>query len=580
MTGLVVAGMHRSGTSVTTRLLTAGGWHPGESTLSSETEFYEEDASFVALHRLWLEAYLPPGQGHRDWGISDGGQVPEFDSLPTRVRATLVESAQSFVTTRDAERPRWVAKDPRAALFLPVWAQVDALRFILVYRNPWDMVDSAVRLGADLFCRAPRHVLGAWLDYNLRLERFAVQHRDRCVVVSSESLVADPHAVWEFLQRTVGLDGGPPPELIDSSRYVHRVGDHPMATLHRKVYPHHADLLDRLDALADVPPPVGSRSYQSPVRVLPAGTLAAGTGVQVIIPCRNDGDFIVEAIASVEVCAATRPEVEHVELSIVDDGSNDPETLRVLEVLGSVGYQVTTTDHGGLSTARNTALALSNTGAVIPLDADNRLRPVMLTALESVERGEVDIAHGPWKRFGMQTGVVEPPEMTLDALIPGNAIDACALISRSLLKQLGGWDATLEFWEDWDLWLGAVNVGARVRQLSEVTFDYLVRPGALSGRFQTDPAARDRVVAHVAAKHVDGLGPTAARLLIQVHRLDEARGVADSARMTAEEAYHSLEAAHREVEAAHSAALKRLEGFEGTGQMRSLRSRWRSCLRR
>jgi hypothetical protein len=54
VSGIIVAGMHRSGTSLATRFLVAGGWDPGEVLLSSPKEEYYEDSSFVDLHRRWL----------------------------------------------------------------------------------------------------------------------------------------------------------------------------------------------------------------------------------------------------------------------------------------------------------------------------------------------------------------------------------------------------------------------------------------------------------------------------------------------------------------------------------------------
>lgn len=521
MTGVIVSGMHRSGTSLTTRFLTADGWHPGEDLLVSPTERFEEDASFVTLNRSWIEATLPPGEGHRDWGISSGGPLDLASVLPAE-RAAMVAAARAFAERRVAERRRWVAKDPRSTLLLPIWAQVDDVDIVLVYRNPWDVVDSAVRLGAPEWTRRPQLVLESWLDHCQRILDIIDTQPERCTLIAAEALTTDPTRVWRVLDESIGVTGECPTGLVDPTKFVIRGDTSPIAALYRDIHPEVQAVLDQLDRHADVERIVSIDSGRprpstaaTARRTAPGGTLPAGTGVQVVIPCRDDGDVLLEAIASVDAVAT-----DAVELTIVDDGSTDPETLRVLGVLRASGQQVLTTPGVGLAAARNTALAVSRSLAVIPLDADNRLREPLIGALVYLERGEADVVHGPWHRFGLEDAVVEPPQMTLAALVPGNSIDACALIRRDVLEQLGGWDPALPFWEDWDLWLGVVGAGFRVHRLDEVTFDYLVRPGSLSSRPWVDHRARSQVVERVVTKRRRTLGLAGRRSIRRFHRAD------------------------------------------------------------
>jgi len=332
-----------------------------------------------------------------------------------------------------------------------------------------------------------------------------------------------------------------PAGLVDPARFVRRDDAHAIAGLYRQLYPDHMAVVDELDAVADLariaPVPSHDAVHPPPVRPGAGGSLPAGTGVQIVIACRDDGDFVAEAVASVDQCGH-----DAAELTVVDDGSTDTETLRVLDVLRSSGRHVITTAGVGLSAARNLGAATSVTAAVLPLDADNRVCAALLDAAGAIERGDVDIVHGPWRRFGMESGVVTPPDITLDNLIPGNAVDACALISRELLERIGGWDPQLPFWEDWDLWLGAVQAGARTLRLSEVTFEYLVRPDSLNAIPLADPAARQRTVALIMARHAASIGPTTARLVESVHQFDVAAAESDRARCSADERYVELAA--------------------------------------
>ena len=520
MTGVIVAGMHRSGTSLLTSFLDSGGWHCGEEQLSTPTENYREDASFVALHRSWLDAILPPGFGHHDWGISSAGVV-ELPVTDEDKRAMAI-SVADFVALRNHERPRWVAKDPRASLFLPVWLEQSELKFVFVYRNPWDVLDSAMRLSFGPFCAQPQLVLGAWLDYNRRIIDAITRFPKRCSLIASEMLLFDPAQVWNELGNFVGMHGAASDALVDSEKYVHRDDNSAIAQVYRDIYPQHVELLARLDLLAKVgrsnATPIWASGRKSHTPPRHGGTLPVGTGVQVIIPCRNDGQFLAEAIASVDDCANGR-----VELTIIDDGSTDTETLRIMAALSASGRDVIMAPAQGLASARNTAAAKSRTAAVLPLDSDNRLRIPLIRALDLIENGTTDIVHGPWRQFGMQSQIVTPPSMTMDNLVPHNTIDACALISRVLLDQLGGWDEGLRFYEDWDLWLGAVRQGARSTCLDRTTFDYLVRPGSLSNTAADNRLEYESVIARITIKHESLLGPTVSRLVREIHCLSAAR---------------------------------------------------------
>jgi glycosyltransferase involved in cell wall biosynthesis len=235
----------------------------------------------------------------------------------------------------------------------------------------------------------------------------------------------------------------------------------------------------------------------------------------VVTACRDDGDFLAEAVASVDDIADGS-----VELTIVDDGSTDPETIRVLAELERTGRHVIRTEAIGLSAARNTACSTSQTKAVIALDSDNRLRPAVLIALTELHEHDLDIVHGSWHRFGVDDQTVIPPQMTLESLIPYNSIDACAVVSRDMLTRLGGWDENLPYWEDWDMWLGAVRAGARTKASEDIHFDYLVRPESLNHRATADADGREIVYRFVIEKHKSLLSPEVRKLVEWVHRLD------------------------------------------------------------
>ena len=90
--------------------------------------------------------------------------------------------------------------------------------------------------------------------------------------------------------------------------------------------------------------------------------------VSVVMPCRNDGSTLFEATASIGLEA--QPQVE---LIVVDDGSDDGETLRALEALESRGICVLHTAGEGPSAARNAGIRAAQGRYILPLDADDRI---------------------------------------------------------------------------------------------------------------------------------------------------------------------------------------------------------------
>lgn len=517
MTGVIVTGMHRSGTTLATRFLRAGGWHPGDVLLSSPTEEYLEDADLVAMHRAWLGVPTRSGAvsggrppdgddptSHRDWGLVQGAVVtPSAEDRAGRAHRSA--QARRYVDTRAAGHRRWAAKDPRASLFLDEWSDIDDLVFVLVYRSPWDAVDSALRLPSPTFRRRPGLARTAWAEYNRNIVDLVTRHRSRCVLLSSESLALDPAGAWSALQRSIDLDGSAPVHLVDDRRLHRRSDQHPIASVYADLYPDLVGVLRELDDLADLPrpdsrpsTPDGTTTSDRPsARPLAGGALGPGVGIQVVIPCRDDGDFLAEAVASVDEHADG-----HVELTVVDDGSTDRETLRVLDALRSAGRHVVTTTGIGLAAARNAGCATSTSLAVIPLDADNRLRSSLFHAASLLGNG-VDIVHGPWQCIDATSHVMHPPVMSLPTLLPHNCIDACALVRRDTLDALDGWNVRLSYWEDWDMWLRACRLGARSHRLDEPTHDYLVRPASLASGPRRDRRQRRRTLDIVLSPHRD-----------------------------------------------------------------------------
>jgi len=194
--------------------------------------------------------------------------------------------------------------------------------------------------------------------------------------------------------------------------------------------------------------------------------------IAVIIPCFNDGIRLLEALASVRCCDA-----EQIEVVVIDDGSTDPFTIHLLKQLESSGLSVFWLEHRTTAAARNSGIKRTSAPYILPLDADNLIRRRLIA--DGIARLEADsqlaMTHSDAAWFGERQGrwIVEPFE--LRRLLRGNYIDACAVVRRKALEQVGGYTDALSSLEDWDLWLKFAAAGWGFRKLDFIGFDYRVR---------------------------------------------------------------------------------------------------------
>lgn len=475
---LVLAGMHRSGTSMVASWLAAAGIDMGSDWVAPDQHNprgYYEDVEFLALNRRILDRCCADGQGgHPDWGVTDDGR---FD----RARLQEFVTEASALIARRARPGPWGFKDPRTTMLLDFWDSIarDA-HYLVVYRYPWDVADSIQRLGAPVFLTRSARAWRIWEEYNRRALDFVRAHRGRCWLVSVNGIEADRSRLPRLLGQRIAFDPAMPlPDTMwNASKLPTVAPDAPLAQLAAMAWPSCAKLLRELDAEADIPPAIRLEEAGRRVFAFRAGADRAATppSLAIIVTVHDDGVFLPESLASIEHTAPPATEV-----LIVDDGSTDPLTLGLLEQLAAAGWRVHRQANAGLPAARNAGIRSTTASAVLCLDADNRLRPGFLEeALEILDREpEVGIVHGGWREFGARTGEVVPREFDLRALSLGNFIDACAVFRRAVWVSTGGYDESLGALEDWDFWLSAGERGWRFHRLARLTFEYRVRPDSL-----------------------------------------------------------------------------------------------------
>lgn len=220
----------------------------------------------------------------------------------------------------------------------------------------------------------------------------------------------------------------------------------------------------------------------------PDGEIAT---VGVVVTSYQQGEQILEAVRSVQ--AQTRVPAE---IIVVDDGSDDELTLRVLDQLESE-IKVIRQTNAGVAAARNYGIRNLGTEYVAVLDGDDQWEPTFLertTAL--LETDEHCVAASSWlQMFGVATHLVEPAGGTLVDFLHRNACPASAVYLRSSWEQAEGYRETMRAgFEDWDFFLSLLEPGGRIDVVPEPLLRYRTHPSSLNVTSMTSRLDRFREI--------------------------------------------------------------------------------------
>lgn len=301
---------------------------------------------------------------------------------------------------------------------------------------------------------------------------------------------------------------------------------------------------------------------------IPVSRSRAVERVQVVIPCFNDGAYLLEALESL---GPERAQGEGI--IVVNDGSTDTGTLRLLQLLRERGFRIIDQPNLGLPAARNAGWRACSAPYVLFLDADNRVSEDLPDrAADLLDREGAAVAYTDREEFGQAGRSVVQRMPSLPDLLIGNRVDACAVVRRTVLEEVGGYDGSMvDGYEDWDLWIRMLSRGHAFVHMPDAGFSYRVREGSMNHRLATDPEVRGRAVGRLVAKHSTLFAAHASavvRGLHQVQAYDHARSVSLEAGLhgAKEELQRERDGRmHREEE--HQASLLELRGTIGELRM-------------
>ncbi|GAB3260971.1 glycosyltransferase family 2 protein [Chitinimonas naiadis] len=196
--------------------------------------------------------------------------------------------------------------------------------------------------------------------------------------------------------------------------------------------------------------------------------------VSVIVPCYNQAASILDTLRS--VAAQQYP---HWDCVVVDDGSSD-DSAAVVEgwIKTDSRFRYVHKANGGVASARNLGISLTQGELILPLDGDDQIHPGYLAA--AVSQFEVApataLVYSHARRFGEQRSVWRLPPYRYEDLLWHNCLFNSSIYRRSLFERSSGYSpAMVHGYEDWELYVRMLDADAVVHRLDYPYYIYRVQ---------------------------------------------------------------------------------------------------------
>lgn len=247
--------------------------------------------------------------------------------------------------------------------------------------------------------------------------------------------------------------------------------------------------------------------------------------VQAVVTSFNQGSMILEAVQS--LCTQTTPPSE---IILVDDGSTDEASLRILEQLESdpsfcVPITVLRQPNGGVSSARNAGIRRAESPLVLVLDGDDRLEPSYVERVCGLlhEHPDLVAASSRMHTFGVLDAAICPAGGGITAFLSRNCCPATHILRREAWEKCGGYDESMRSgFEDWDFFLSLLETApeARIEIVSEPLIDYRTAPASSNVRSMEK---RLELMRFLIEKHIDSYRAHIADAVLGVESISIAR---------------------------------------------------------
>lgn len=240
-----------------------------------------------------------------------------------------------------------------------------------------------------------------------------------------------------------------------------------------------------------------------PSKVLFSSDALRISEVTVVIPLYNYAKYIIDALESVR-----RQTMRDLDVIVIDDASTDSSAELAVNWMREHAARFNRTlvlrnlTNAGLALTRNVGFDAAETAFVLPLDADNRLRPNCCeVCLAILRRSSAGFAYPSIQQFGSASWLIGTDDFLPSRFVGGNYVDAMALVGKWAWLRVGGYVNIKYGWEDYDFWCHCVERGIGGVRVPEILAEYRVHRTSML-RTQTDVAGnKEKVMAKLEQNH-------------------------------------------------------------------------------
>lgn len=218
-----------------------------------------------------------------------------------------------------------------------------------------------------------------------------------------------------------------------------------------------------------------------------------GPLISILMPVYNTPvEWLQKAIDSVE--AQWYP---HWEMCIVDDNSDHPETLDLLDQLQDPRIKLhRLAESGNIVGASNAALAMAEGEYIALLDHDDELTAdALYCAWRAIRDEAADFIYSDEDKLDMEgryCSVHFKAGFSPELFMSQNYLCHLAVMRKALADQVGGFTPGMDGAQDYDLFLKVLEHASSIVHIPRVLYHWRMVPGSTAAKFSEKSYAQDR----------------------------------------------------------------------------------------